>query len=564
MDRIFVRYSYLLAGCFFILGWILPNHYFPWSTAYQEFASFLAIIVLVLGLLFSGVIRVPYCFLFVFFLAVIPLFQYAFGIIYFFGDALLASLYIAGFFAALLVGYVCLRGVLGYGYLLNILAASLLLGAILSLWIALRQWLLLSGSIWIVDFPVGARPFANLAQPNNLATLLSMGVAAILYFYERGVLGRLSVGVLAVSLFFGIALTQSRTPWVALLIMTLFWFWKSKVYNFKIGFGMICAWLAYYVLCVLVLPSISDILMLHSNDLAAHAQSFERLALWEQFWHAIWQGSLWGYGWTQVNLAQIQMSLAYPVPILTEHSHNIILDLMLWNGPVLGLMIVCFFTFWLLRMAWYARTLESFFALSASGFLLIHGLLELPLEYAFFLMPLGVLLGSVAAEYSCARVFFIPRRIIIFAIFICIVIFIAVWREYRVLEEDYRLMRFEEAHIGFLKAEHPAPNVILLTQIREFLRFARTEPAENMSDSQLELVRKVAYSPPYAPSLVRYAVSLGLNGEEKKAFEQLQLLRSLHGEIAYKNSMSYLMQLQSTYPQLGKVLKEEQNRGMAD
>src|SRR5690554_6577144 len=102
------------------------------------------------------------------------------------------------------------------------LAGVILISASLSTWIAIKQWLLLSGSIWVADLPVAGRPFANLAQPNNLATLLGMGLASVIYFYERRKLNGISSGSLAAFLLFGIVLTQSRTPWLAAIAICVF------------------------------------------------------------------------------------------------------------------------------------------------------------------------------------------------------------------------------------------------------------------------------------------------------------------------------------------------------
>lgn len=538
-----------------VLSWILPNHYYPWSTAYQDFASFFSIILLFFGAVCSFKIKAPKYFFVFILVATVPFIQFCLGVVQFFSLAFFSSLYILGFFFSLLVGYAFFRGSLGKYYLLDVLAISLILGAILSLWIALRQWLLLSGSIWVVDLPYGGRPFANLAQPNNLATLICMGLAAVFYIYEKSCIGRLVFGVLAAFLLFGIALTQSRTPWVGLLVVTCIWFFKRRSYRSKLDFGIVCMWLFYYALCVFFLPKISESLLLQSVSVIERAQSLERLALWEQLWHAIWQGPWWGYGWGQVSLAQISMSSTYPVQMITEHSHNIILDLMLWNGPFLGGALIIFGFYFILKVFWLTKTVESLFALFVLGFLLVHGLLEFPLEYAFFLFPLGILLGSAAAENTENNEFYFPTPIGCIIFLFSFVLFFWVWREYRVVEEDYRLMRFESARIGHLKAEQPAPDVILLTQLREFLRFARTEPRQGMTASELEWMREVSYMPPYAPSLLRYALALGINLQPDRAVEQLELIRVLHGEDAYKNSIGYLKELQPKYPKLDKVLK---------
>lgn len=554
LNKSLVGYVFLVAGLGFVLSWILPNHYYPWPAAYQDFLSFSSLLVLGGGLVLGFPIKVPRYFVIFIIVAFIPLLQCVLGVTYFFGTAFLSFLYVLGFSLALYIGYSFARDSHGRDCLLNTMAVALVLGAVISVWIALKQWLMLSGSIWIVDLPSGGRPYANLAQPNNLATLLCMAVAAVFYTYEKNKLGRLSAGFLVAFLLFGVALTQSRTPWVGFLVVAIFWFWKGAVCKSRLSYYAVFAWLFYFVLCVLMLPEIADVLLLHSPDLAERVQSLERLALWEQFWHAIWQGPLWGYGWGQVALAQVAISPSYPVQMITAHAHNFIFDLMLWNGPVLGGLIALFLGCWVFQIIWRASSIESFFALAASGFLLVHGLFELPLEYAYFLLPLGLLLGSAAAERA-GEDYVISKKAAVSLVVVAYVTFFWVWREYRVAEEDYRLMRFESARIGTLKAEQPAPDLVLLTQIREFIRFARVMPVEGMSGVELEWMRKVAHLQPHAPVLLRYALALGLNGKPALAFEQLQLLKIIHGSAVYENCLVYLRELEPMHPQLGDIFK---------
>jgi len=550
------RLPLLFAVLVLLLAWLLPNHYFPWVVAYQEFASFIAGLLLISTTLLVKQLKLSPAVFGFFILACIPLLQQFTGLIYFAGDAWMAALYLLGFALMVLAGYNLTLQPAGRLYFAQLLAAALVMGAVLSMWIALRQWLLLSGSIWVADLPPAGRPFANLAQPNSLATLLCMGLAGVLYFYEKRQIGRLAGGLLAAFLLFGVALTQSRTPWVAALAVALFWGWKAIECQPRLALRGLLGWIGVYVLCVVALPQIAEWLQLSSSDPLARAQSLERWGMWMQFWQAIWQGPLWGYGWNQASVAQVSVSLAYPVPIMTEHSHNILLDLLLWNGPLLGGLIIVCISVWLARLGWRARSTESLFALLAAGFVLVHGMLEFPLEYAFFLFPLGLLLGMVAAEQRPARELELPRWLLGAVLVLGIGMFGWIWQEYRIIEEDHRLMRFEAARIGDLKAELPAPDVLVLSQLREFIRFARTPATEHMPAEQLEWMRKVAHRYPHTFSLFRYALALGLNNQPATARQQLLILQSLHGEKHYAEARQAWQTLQTKHPQLVGVLSE--------
>lgn len=86
-------------------AWLSPNHIFPWVTAHSEFAIFLSLILLLSYTIIQHKQLVVYRINIIFIIiAVIPLIQFALQKIYFFGDALIASVYISAFFLALTIG----------------------------------------------------------------------------------------------------------------------------------------------------------------------------------------------------------------------------------------------------------------------------------------------------------------------------------------------------------------------------------------------------------------------------------------------------------------------------
>ena len=539
----------------FLAAWLLPNHYFPWAMAYQEFLSFFAGLLLVLVVILARSYRAPLSCIFFCFLPFIPLLQAVTGVVFFGGDAWVAAFYLCGFAAMLFVGYSLARHAELRADFVRGIAGVFVVGAVLSVGVALYQWLILPSSIWVADMQPGGRPFANLAQPNNLATLLCMGLVGVIYFYEKGLWGGVASGILVFFLLFGIALTQSRTPWVGFFVVAVFWVWKSRVSPSRLSLNKVICWLFIYIACVLVLPFLADFLSLPHVSPLDRAQSLERWDMWGQFWHAVLLQPLWGYGWNQVSVAQVAVSLAHPVSILTEHSHNIVLDVLLWNGLVVGGFGIIFIVIWLARIAWRVRSIEGRFALLAICFLLVHALLEFPLEYAFFLLPFGLLLGIAVADCPVVRELSVSRWGLVSVLLVGMAFWGWIWSEYRILEEDHRLMRFESAQIGNVRAVQPTPNVVFLTQLREFVRFARTPASVGMDASQLEWMRKVAHRYPYASSLFRYSLALALNDQFDVAREQMLILRALHGDKYYAEGWHSLRDMSVVYPQLDTLLQ---------
>ncbi len=535
--------------CILMLSWLLPNHVPPMVAGYQDFLAFFSILMLVVGSRWS--VRQDYRLSILFFIGFIPVLQWFFGKIFFWGDACLAAAYLFFFWLALVV-FSGLEEVRCRERFISMLFVFLVFASVVSVWIALRQWLMLSGGLWEAELPLNGRPFANIGQPNNLATLLSMGFVGVLYFYERGRLGCLTFAVLLFWLLLGIALTQSRTPWVVLPMMLLFWSIKQRN-GFRLTRFSFAAIVGGYFCLAVLLPMLSKSLLLSTTNITDRFGSLERLNLWWQMLHAVFEGPAWGYGWNQVSVAQVDISLAYPVPLMTEHSHNVLLDLLLWNGPVIGGVIVLFLGSWLVSILWRSRSIESVCALMAASSVLMHGMLEFPLEYAYLLLPTGLLLGLAISEDSAAKVIKVPVSFQYGAV--CVLAALLLWSfvEYRAVEEDFRKMRFETAGIGHVDSSQVTPRVMVFTQLTEFIRFARTPAAEGMNEAEIEWMRKVAHRYPYPPSLFRYSIALALNGHIAEAREQLSILRVLHGEEHYTEALQSLEQMGRRYVQLQAV-----------
>jgi hypothetical protein len=171
----------------------------------------LALILLLLGLLKreASQASVPAIFWITVAVAGIPWLHWVTGRLAFSGDAVVGSLYVLALAIAILVGHCwARRDPTGSAALL---AGTILLGGSLSAVIALFQGLRVGDlGLWSLGLCTGGRACANLAQPNNLGTLLGLGVLGLLLLREQRRLGRgVSAAVLAL-LLLGAA-TQSRT-----------------------------------------------------------------------------------------------------------------------------------------------------------------------------------------------------------------------------------------------------------------------------------------------------------------------------------------------------------------
>jgi O-antigen ligase len=524
----------LFSSILLIFSWLTPNHYFPWTTAYNDFSIFLVLFFLGLYLILNNInLSVPKGFILLIALSVLPLFLWLLRGNIFFGEALVSSIYIAGFSFAFFIAFNLAKEsekVKLETY--KIISYLIILACIVSVGIQLSQWLMIkTGSVFIIDLVPGGRPYANFAQPNNFATFLCLGLMASLYIYEKKYINGICGSFLAFFLLFGLVLTQSRTPWVFCVCFAIWWLWKTCDLKVRFSKKSLFFFISGYVFFLIVIPFLSEFLGVTTTaDIFSRATNgYLRLPMWHQMMIAIQNEPWLGYGWNQVSVAQITVFLDYPTTEWIEHSHNILLDLIIWNGIPLGLLIILGFSYWLYQLSKLATSIEVIIALAMIGSVLVHAMLEYPLEYAFFLLPVGFLLGLMQADRLNIKLFKINKNA--FSVFLLIYLMLYIWifLEYRVIEKDVELARFELANIGEIHSEKAAPNVILLTQLREQIRFMRTEPKSRMTKEKLEWMKHVAYRYAMPISLYRYAQALALNGQEDEAKRHLLIIQKLYG-----------------------------------
>lgn len=538
----------LFALVCFGLAWLVPNHYPPWTSFYNETGAALGLLLLTLAnarRLQSGGLPSPAWVLVA--VATIPWLQWLFGRLAFSGDALVSSLYLVGLAVAIATGAAWARA--DAPAAMSRLSATVLIAGLVSTLLALLQALQVANlGIWSLDAYAGMRAYANLGQPNNLATLLGLAAVGLLYLYETGRIGRAASSALAICLVAGAALTQSRT---ALLfgpaILVGLWLAARRGLALKTPLWVVIGLISLHATLSWTYPALQQLLLLAappSLSTRSFSGSSLRLGIWPVFFDALAQSPWWGFGWLQGGEAQLQVAERHaPGHNLWMHTHNLFLDLLVWCGYPLGLSLSGPILYWAGNRALKLRSLEGLLALLAIALFGIHAMLELPHHYAYFLLPVGLWIGQIEmAVATPAAPAGRPARSSLIPALLGVVMTVAVWRDYPAIEEDFRRVRFEFMRIGPEHSGEPAPAAPFLSSLTGFLRFARTEPAAGMSDTQLAEMEAVAKRYPYAPSLYRWGRALALNGRVTEAQHVLLKLRHVHGEREYARYRADLLE----------------------
>lgn len=543
------------------IAWLVPNHYAPWSSAWGDALAIVGLLALLPTVLagrgvsgariswrLSGIAALCGAMLWA---------QLAIGKLLFLGDALVATFYVGLWLAAVLAGrLMAVPGVRSDG--LNALAMAWLFAALLSVGIGLVQWTAaISLGIYGAELPPGGRPFGNVAQPNHLCTLCFLGLCALLWLHQRqkvrGATLWLGVGFLLL----GMVITQSRTGWLQIGLLVLAGLAMQTRAGLRPTRPQLLMLGAAFAAGVVLWPAISDALLLSAGrSIGDQMQAGIRLPYWLSMLDAIGREPLWGYGWQQIGAAQQRVALDHPgVGILFEHSHNLVLDLLLWNGVPVGGFILVLLAWWFFAHVRSCRDARVAWLLLAVAGVFTHAMLEFPLEYAYFLIPVGLAMGAIDGLSPAGRALTLPRWVVLSFTVLLSAIFMLTASEYLKAEENYRALRMESARIGVDRIETPAPKLHLLTQLGAFLEFARIEAAPSMPPERVEWMRKVSERFGYPPVMFRYALAAGLNGQPEISQQTLQRLCRIHGPQRCMEARDGWTALQARYPQL---------QGMAD
>ncbi|WOX06392.1 PglL family O-oligosaccharyltransferase [Microbulbifer pacificus] len=529
------RYSFALSFLIALCGWLISDHYYPWTSFYHDYLIACALLVFFLGVVFweKGSLEAPAPVVVILLLAIVPLMQGLFGQVFFLSDAWLASLYLIGGAVALSIGFSIAKV-----RLLNVavaLSCLFILGGILSAGISLHQWLGLETlGIWALPGTQGGRVVANLSQPNNLSTFLSLSFVCSFYLWNRKLISVAGFTGVTVFLLMGIVLTQSRTAWVIYGLIA-FWVlvrpicftsrWRAVVF---IIFIPVC-----YLLLFVLLREILALLLIGGEFRVMSLDSNARLDIWQQLFLALFEMPLWGYGWGQVGVAQTVVAGGETLHApMTLHAHNLFLDLLLWNGWVIGTATIGLVIYWGASRAYKVQDAESFLGMAAVGCLFVHSMLEFPAEYAYLLLPVCVFAGLVEAQMSgwSVRV----SRILTVPLIVVMAVFLGwIGTEYQRVEMGYRQIRFEGKKIALPVSQEVVSGSVLFDQLGAFLWFSRQKNPSTVSDRTVERMSAVAARYPYPGVIVNYAEALVYQGNYTEANRQLRVLQRTQSSDIY-------------------------------
>ncbi|NUF42145.1 PglL family O-oligosaccharyltransferase [Acinetobacter pittii] len=522
-----------LAAILLSFAWLSPFHYSPWVMFSSELSTFGAGLC-VLAALIQQNIKIPRAQLLLLPFTLIPIVQWGFGLVFDLSTALLSTFYLLGFWFMVLAGYNLSldqkkRDQIFSGFSLLVIITSLLTSLI-----AIFQWLNIESHLIYTLHLIGNIPYGNFGQPNNIATFLIIGLLGCLYLYEKNKVTLWLLLPSALIILFTIALSQSRTSWIVFPFLFIYWvvkqFKKQKRFGFTQGF-LWC--LAFFLIAGLILPYITQFIEFSTNTEITETSSFvaragsghERIGMWIQILHAIAQQPWLGYGWSQTSVAVVDSIQYGTVHVWFNSAHNVLLDIIIWNGIPLGAVIITYFVFWFLWLNQQAKNTISIIAIMMVSAVLIHAMFEFPQRYAYFLLTCGFLLGIVQAQTPVLKGIILNKHLLRLSWVVSLLLIIAILRDYNVYVLNSNLLfNNKRPNAEFMGSG----KIFVLTQFEQRLRWIELNPRTTLSENDLvewgNLVKNKAT--PY--NLRKYAKLLAYNGKVEQAQQQILILQHLY------------------------------------
>ena len=487
-------------------------------------------------------------------LALVPALQHGFGLVLWSGSAWVSCAYLLGLLLALLTGAEWERA--SPGQWADALFLAIGTATLLSVGLQLDQWLALEALDGLSMGRGLGRPFANFGQPNQLATFLLWGLLATAWGLLRRHIGLWTALLMMLYLLFGLALTQSQTAWLAVgLLVLVSWVWRRLWPDSR--WPWLSSGLAlYFAMCVASLERMNQLLLLGSVPGAAgmdRPSGALRQSIWSLFTDAAVQSPWAGYGWNQLGLAQLAAALNHPsLEQPHAHAHNLFLDLILWCGLPMGLTVSLYLVRWLWLRVRAVKAAEEAVLLLFLLVIGLHAMLELPLHYAYFLLPVGLVMGALNVRLNVHPVLSTARWHVQGLCCLTILLLALIIRDYLRVETSHQELRFEQARI---KSATPwqAPKLLLLTQFGESFRFARFVPTRDMRAEDLDWMRKVSQTYPSAATLPKLALALALNQQATEAQLWLRKVCKLESPLRCEGVRQYWADQSVEHPELAAI-----------
>jgi len=281
---------------------------------------------------------------------------------------------------------------------------------------------------WIASTNLPGRAVGNLRQPNHLSSLLLWAVIAAVALAELGALSRRLVAALIASFLFGVVLTASRTGVVSVLLLAV---WgaldrrlapRMRLVLLAAPVFYALAWFGMAQWAALSQRTFGGAVRMAEDVIGGADAPSARLAIWSNTLALIRESPWLGVGFGEFNFAWTLTSFPGRPKEFFDHTHNLPLHLAVELGLPLAaaVMALLLLALWrAARAAWRVVDEDARPGMQPDGsaagarasvlmvlMIGLHSMLEYPLWYTYFLLPIawawGYAMGRPSPSSSLA------------------------------------------------------------------------------------------------------------------------------------------------------------------
>lgn len=513
-----------------VMSYLIGPTGYPWTSYSKDLFCFLSIILFFI-LFYGKSIKVPKLIFPILFICFIPFIQFLFGQIYYFSTAFFSFCFLFGFLASIVYGYNSVQFSEKENIIKFISYFFTVVGFVSSLF-AIAQWFQISHP-YILNLSHN-RPYANLGQPNHLATLLLLSICSLLFLYEYKKSKNIFLILLFPIIVWALALTQSRTTWVTLFVLFIIYIVKKVRFEKKSTAYIALTAVFTYLFIFIFNAEISEYLNL-AKPIPIEERlngGLGRIEMWKHMYYAAMQQPWLGYGWFQTTIAQLEGVLIFKNEGNLSSAHNIVIDLVLWVGIPFTVLIIGYGLYLIKRIFSSIHSLPQLYVFMMMLCILVHAQLEFPLYYSYFLFPLGFFIGVLLIDCNC-KYFLLNEKLKQSIFLICICFYALIFKQYDQWLSDFGYASGME-NTG--KSQHQ--NSLLFSQFSDRADFIVAKIDHNYTESNLEFFEHYVKSQPTEYNLYKMAQIFYFNESMVRATYYLEVYNALYNKKALFEDLS--------------------------
>lgn len=238
------------------------------------------------------------------------------------------------------------------------------------------------------------RAVGNLRQPNHLSSIALWSAVSLVPLAERRPAARWALAAIFALVIFSVELSASRTGMVGVGLLALWGLVDRRLSRFSRAL-LVCAPVVYAIGWAGMTVWATD--THHTFGAAARLGesdiSGSRYGIWSNTWALIRQYPWTGVGFGEFNFAWTLTPFPGRPVAFFDHTHNVVLELLVELGVPLGLLVVGLLGLALWQAFRRAFAVDGDVGIGARAafvmvlLMAVHSQLEYPLWYAYFLLP---------------------------------------------------------------------------------------------------------------------------------------------------------------------------------